>query len=186
MKLPKFLQESPNEATARRLYARAVERARQPVFYVALEVPDTPDGRFDLIAMHVMLLLRRLRRERNRAAEPAQALFDYMFADMDQNLREMGIGDMSIGKRIKGLARNFYGRIAAYDAGLDSEESQNLEDAVRRNVFRKMQPKDVHVMALAEYMRSCDAQLCGVPLDVLLSGRFAFAPLPATAETSVP
>lgn len=186
MKLPKFLQESPNEVTARRLYTGAVERAREPVFYVALKVPDTPDGRFDMIAVHVMLLLRRLRRERDRAAEQAQALFDYMFADLDQNLREMGIGDMSIGKRIKGMVQAFYGRIAAYDAGLDSKDTQRLEDAVRRNVFRKREPRDAHVAALADYMRSCDVQLCNVPLEVLLSGRFAFAPLPAAPATGVP
>src|SRR5262245_48094906 len=96
------------------LYAAAIAQARQPVFYAGLRVPDTVDGRFELVALHVFLILQRLKSE-PEATPFAQALFDTMFADMDRNLREMGVGDLSVGKKVKAMAQGLYGRIAAYE-----------------------------------------------------------------------
>ena len=114
----RLFRRSGRERAVDELYATVVAQARQPHFYAAWDVPDTAEGRFEMIALHAFLLLRRLKAERQRTATLAQDFFDLMFADLDRNLREMGIGDTGIGKRVKAMAQSFYGRIAAYDAGL--------------------------------------------------------------------
>jgi cytochrome b pre-mRNA-processing protein 3 len=98
---------------ADRLYGAAVAQARNPAFYVECRVPDTLDGRFDLIVLHLCLLIRRLRREGETGATLAQALFDTTFDDMDRSLREMGVGDLGVGRRVKAMASAFYGRATA-------------------------------------------------------------------------
>lgn len=164
------------------LYARAVAAARAVEFFRDLGVPDTPDGRFDMIAIHIFLVLRRLRREGEAGAELAQALFDLMFADMDQNLREMGVGDLSVGKRVKALATAFYGRIAAYDAGLDADEAA-LDEALRRNLYRRAAPMPGQSAAVAGYIRASDRMLEAQALAQLAAGQVDFAPAPATRPT---
>ena len=94
---------------ARRLYMVAVRQARDPILYTACGVADTLDGRFDLIVLHVVPLMRRLRQCDEGGRQLSQALFDVMFDDMDQSLREMGVGDLRVGKRVKQMARAFYG-----------------------------------------------------------------------------
>ena len=121
------------DEAAHRIYFSLVEQARQPGFYLSCGVPDTADGRFDMIILHAFLLLRRLKKDHEQTAELAQELFDLMFADMDQNLREMGLGDLAVGKRIKGMAAAFYGRIQAYEDGLAGNETM-LVDSLRRNL----------------------------------------------------
>ncbi len=163
--------------TARTLYITVVEQARRPGFYRDCGVPDTVDGRFDMIAMHAFLLLRRLRRDHGQTADLAQALFDLMFADMDQNLREMGVGDLGVGRRIKTMAKAFYGRLGAYEAGLAGDD-QALADALRRNLFRKTNPQEGDVAALARYMRREAAALDALGLDRLMAGEVRFGPAP--------
>lgn len=168
------------EASAGRLYRHAVEQARQPAFYLYCRVEDTPDGRFDMITLHVVLILRRLRRDHQRTERLAQALFDLMFADMDQNLRELGVGDMSVGKRIKAMAKGFYGRLAAYDAGLDAPEGDALEAALRRNLYRKTSPPAAAVTAMADYARAAADGLAAQSTDALMAGDVVFGAPPAT------
>lgn len=103
------------------VYNLAVGRARAPVFYRDLGVPDTVEGRFEMIALHVHLLCRRLTAAGKESGETAQALFDHMFLDMDRNLREMGTGDLVVGKRIKKMAHDYYGRAAALEEALAAE-----------------------------------------------------------------
>ena len=119
---------------AHRLYMAVVTRARDPLFYRELGVPDSLDGRFEMIALHAFLVMRRLKREGRAGAALSQALHDIMFADMDQSLRELGVGDLSVGRKVKAMARGLYGRIAAYEAGL-AEGGDRLVAAIRRNVY---------------------------------------------------
>jgi len=101
------------------LYKCIVEQARQPDFYTHHGVPDSLDGRFDMIVLHTFLVMRRLRTIASQAAgQLSQDLFDLLFADMDSNLREIGVGDLGVGKRVKKMAQAFYGRVEAYEAGL--------------------------------------------------------------------
>jgi cytochrome b pre-mRNA-processing protein 3 len=170
-----------NQASAEALYMTLVDQARQPVFYATFGVPDTVDGRFDMIALHAFLLLHRLRAEPS-ASDLGQEVFDLMFGDMDRNLREMGVGDLTIGKRIKTMAGAFYGRISAYDAALAADEPLVLEDALRRNLFRGTAPAAAQVAALAAYMRIQAASLADQPLDRLMAGAITFTqPQPVLA-----
>ena len=104
-------------ARAAGLYGAVVAQARQVVFYRDLGVPDTVDGRFELIVLHMVLLLRRLNREGDDGAALRQALFDVLLDDMDRSLREMGVGDLGVGRRVKAMGKAFYGRDAD-DGGL--------------------------------------------------------------------
>jgi len=175
------LFKSPfDHGTAHALYVSIVRQARHPAFYDRFEVQDTPEGRFDLVAVHTYLVLRLLRQERDRTKELAQALFDLMFADIDQNLREMGYGDTGVSKRIKKMAEGFYGRINAYDAGLDAAEQDKgslaaLEGALDRNLYRDTIASPKTVTAMAQYVRTQAASLTGQGIDAMMDGDVSFS-----------
>lgn len=181
MKLKKFFGPGPWEDAARKLYICVVKQARQPGFYLSCGVPDTADGRFDMIMLHAFLLLRRTKRDHDRTADLGQTFFDLMFADMDQNLREMGLGDLGVGKRVKGMAAAFYGRIQAYEDGLAGDD-QALADSLRRNLYRKTEPDDSQVLAVANYMRDAAARLDEADIDKLMGGDVDFGAPPAEPE----
>ncbi|MBM3732650.1 MAG: ubiquinol-cytochrome C chaperone [Acidimicrobiia bacterium] len=171
------------------LYQAAVTAARAPEFYSRLGVPDTPDGRFDMIAIHVFLALRRLQREqgptRNAAREIAQALTDILIADMDRNLREMGVGDLSVGKQVKALAAAFRGRVAAYDAALDRPDGMKdgLAEALGRNIFRRgSRAPENGIIRIAEHIRATDAALAGQPWPSIAAGIIVFPPPPGASK----
>jgi cytochrome b pre-mRNA-processing protein 3 len=161
-------------AAADVLYRAIVEAARRPTLFAGLGVPDTMDGRYEMVALHAYLVLRRLKRDHRATQALAQALFDRMFLDFDHALREAGAGDLGVGRRVKRMATGFYGRIAAYDAGLDGE---GLEEAIRRNVFGTVEPAEAAVSRLAAYLQAADGALAGQPTASLLGGRVAFPDL---------
>lgn len=186
MKMKEFFNPWPRPwDAARRLYVCVVKQARQPGFYLTCGVPDTADGRFDMILLHAFLLLRRTKRDHDRTAYLGQAFFDLMFADMDQNLREMGLGDLAVGKRVKGMAAAFYGRIQAYEDGLAGDEAA-LVDSLRRNLYRKTEPDDSQLSTVADYMRREAARLDHIDTDRLLRGELDFGPAPAAPEKVPP
>lgn len=158
-------------------FERIVERAREPYFYTALGVPDTLDGRFELVALHAFLVLNRLRHDNGETGPFAQALFDIMFADFDRALREMGVADLGVGRRIKAMARGFYGRIAAYGRGLADPVA--LAQALRRNLYGTATPRDEHVAAAADYLQRQAAALAKQQAASLIAGVVRFAPLEA-------
>ena len=171
--LERLLGRSHTEKIADALYGRAVEQARQPAFYMAMGVSDTVDGRFEMIALHVFLILRRLKRDNARTQAVAQALFDTMFTDMDRGLREMGAGDLGVGRRVKVMAKAFYGRVAAYEQGLKSANS-DLDEAVLRNIFRGEARNREHAIAISSYLREQANTLDGQSVDALLEGKVRF------------
>lgn len=174
------LRRGRADAAARALYESVVAQARRPGFFAAHGVPDTLDGRFEMIALHAHLVLRRLGKDARKpeSSKLAQALFDLMFADMDQSLREMGVGDLSVGRKIRGMAEAYYGRAAAYDAGLNGGDGL-LAAALRRNLYGTVEPEETAVAAMAEYVRRQDAHLSGQPAAALGQGRIDFLPAPA-------
>ncbi len=109
-----FLRRRPLERQALDLYALAVEQARQPQFYTDLGVQDRIDARFEIYTLHVLLLFVRLRYEGPRGAEMAQKLFEHYVSALDNVLRELGVGDVSVGKKMRKLGEALYGRMAAY------------------------------------------------------------------------
>ena len=169
-------------ASAESLYGSAVYAARNAAFYNEIGVPDTVDGRFEMISLHVYLLLRRLKSMEPDGKQVSQMLFDTMFDDMDRTLREMGVGDLGVGRRVKEMARAFYGRIAAYDDGLDASTEEALGMALSRNVFRTEEWQAPGILALAAYVRTAVRQLDGVDAVTLVAGDVSF-PSPAGAAT---
>ena len=172
---------------ARQLYQAAVGQARARLWYRDLGVPDTPEGRFEMIALHVALLLRRLRREGVLGQALGQQLFDAMFVDLDGSLRELGVGDLSVGGYVKRLASNLYARMDALDRGLaarddDLEPGGALEPMLRANVYHDTVPTDAQVAALARRLALQDRGLAGQGRAVLCSGTVVWLePKPACA-----
>lgn len=147
--IKKLLQHNPY-ADVVPLYESIVKWSRQKVFYEELGVPDTLDGRFEMISLHMFAVLHRLKNE-NQCETFSQQLFDLFFADMDQCLREMGVGDTGIGTRIKQMAQGFYGRLKSYEESVALEEL--LLDALRRNVYGTVLTVDQgHLRGIEKYL----------------------------------
>ncbi len=159
------------------LYGAAVGAAREPWLYDRLAVPDTLDGRFDTVGLLVILLIQRLRNDPDPAGAPlAQAVFDAMFADMDLNLREMGVGDLSVGKKVKEMWNAFHGRARAYEAAVEAGDADAMAQAVLRNIWRR-EPEaepDAAAAALARYAMVVAAALASQPMAALVQGQAHF------------
>ena len=155
------------------LFAAASAHARQPALYLAGGVADTPEGRFELYSLHVVLVLHRLKGEGTQAAEVAQALFDAYVRNLDHALREMGVGDLSVGKKMRKLGEAFYGRVKAYDEALgESSEAAALEALIGRTVLEGREGADPS--DLAAYTRRAAAALAAQPLAEILEARLAW------------
>ena len=154
-------------------YRRVVEQARQRVFFADYGVPDTLDGRFELICLHAFLYLHRLKADRPQASPLCQSFFDRMFADFDRSLREMGVGDLSVGKHVKRMARAFYGRILSYEAGLAGDNSA-LALALARNVFGTVSAPECAADDMAAYVRRAVLALRRQSAANLLAGDISF------------
>ena len=96
-----FLRRDNSLSNVDKVYGIVVDQSRQPIFYRELLIPDNIDGRFDVLSLHMFFIFSRLKNEEQIGADFSQSLFDTMFVDMDQSLREMGVGDLSVGKRVK-------------------------------------------------------------------------------------
>ncbi|NBN62516.1 ubiquinol-cytochrome C chaperone [Microvirga tunisiensis] len=162
------------------LYGAIVAQARQPELYSRLGVPDTIDGRFDMMILHAVLLFRRLQGEGKEVAAVSQSVFDIFFADMDGSLREMGISDNAVPKKVKRMAEAFYGRAAAYGAALDAGDVHALAAAIDRNVFADAS-SPASALALAHYAVKSAAQLSAAPVKEILAARL---PWPAPGEAA--
>jgi cytochrome b pre-mRNA-processing protein 3 len=162
------------------LHLAIVTQARQPAFYTALGVPDTLDGRFELIALHGFLVMHRLKAD-PAGTELARDLAETIFDDLDASLREMGAGDLGVGRRVKKMGEAFYGRIAAYDAGL--ADGGDLRDALRRNLYGTVQPAAETLAAAEIYVRNCFNILKNCDFSDLLKGSLS---LPAPPADGVP
>jgi cytochrome b pre-mRNA-processing protein 3 len=183
MRLPKLFRR--RHPAVDMLYGRIVGQAREPAFYAVSRVADTVQGRFEMIALHMFLMLHRLKREGGRGADLAQDLFDLMFQDMDRNLRELGTGDLAVGKRIKTLAQGLYGRVAAYERGLLPGNDSLLHEALVRNVYDGVPADPVGLASLAAYLRRAADSLAAQDYDKIAVGQISFAPLPETAPPAV-
>ncbi len=176
-----FSRRSADDTAA--LYRSIVTEARHPEFYLAYGVPDTVTGRFDMIVLMIAVVLHRLRAEpevepegRRRAdggpdpALRAQELVDFFFSDMDRSMREMGVGDLSMSKRMKKLAHAWNGRFIAYDAALDDEDASELAAAISRNVLADVDDRS-GAAALASHVLAATSRLSGTAVADVLAGR---------------
>lgn len=173
MILTRLFGRRGNREVTDALYERIVAAARQPALYSEWSVPDTPLGRFEMISLHMILFLHRVRGEAGAMAEVAQTLTEEFFADVDSSVRELGVGDAGVPKRVKRLARMFYGRIASYGDALDREDSTALAAALARNV-RPGAGEWPGAGPLASYALAARAALGSQSSRDLLSGQVAF------------
>ncbi len=168
-----LLRRNPPKSTIQALYGVIVAQSRLPSFYLRYGVPDTVDGRFEMIVLHLVLLNARISREPGRFGALEPALFNRFCTDLDHNLREMGVGDLTVPRRIKGYAEAFYGRGAAYRAALAAGDRTTLVAALARNVHGRDEPDDAAGL-LADYVVVAVAALDGVAADALMQGRVSF------------
>jgi cytochrome b pre-mRNA-processing protein 3 len=176
----RLFRRDPLAATIAALYGAIVAQARIPAFYLDFGVPDTPEGRFDLVVLHLALVCRRLGRAEGLDQVSGQALsqgvFDMFCRDMDHNLREMGVGDLSVPKKMKKLGEAFYGRLEAYDRALVAADDVELAAALSRNVQGEGAQGTPAATArrLAAYVRAAAAHLAALPIADFRNGKVSF------------
>ena len=196
MGLLDFLKPRDKTASVQGAYVSIVKQARRPELYAPGCAPDNFDGRFDMMALHVHLVLRRMRALGMGRSEVGQDLFDMFFKDMDQAMREAGVGDMGVGKKVQKMVEAFYGRATAYDGVLDaqgdnaqgdnepgenaSSDISDIYDILSRNLYpdAAISPQqEAGLRALTAYALALEAHLAGLTLDDILSGQgFKAAP----------
>jgi cytochrome b pre-mRNA-processing protein 3 len=158
--------------TIEAIYGMIVTQAREPVFYRELGVSDTVNGRFDMLLLHLWIVLQRLKSAED-GTELSQALFDHFCIDMDDNLREMGVGDLTVPKRMQAFGEAFYGRSAAYDRAL-AEGSEALAQALCKNILNGEGIEKAR--QLARYTKAAIMALAGADDVALLQASWRFPP----------
>lgn len=148
-------------------YRSIVAQSRQPRLYADWGVPDTVTGRFDMISIHMALVLRRLKNEGGEAGKFAQALVDLFFRDMDRSHRELGITDLGIPTRIKKLGNVFYGLAQVLTAALDRSDHGAVEEILVRNVYGAANPG---AAPLASYIEDEAKRLAATPTTAITAG----------------
>lgn len=173
----KFFKRNASADAAANAYQEIIGQSRLPVFYTRFGVPDTLDGRFDLLVLHTALVLIRLKGAKGESEAFSQGLFDTLFTDMDQSLREIGVSDISIGKKVKEMGRAFYGRLEAYEAALQApvgEREDALSRALLRNLYRGESAAEAHTGEMAGYVRAQAAYLDGRSEELITAGDIGF------------
>ena len=160
-----LFRRASNDAVIDRLYLSVVAASRQPPLYADLHVPDTFEGRFECLALHAILVLRRLQSCEAPGPAMAQHLVDTVFKHFDRTLREMGVGDTTVPKRMKTMAEAFGGRSAAYDVALRGGQAA-LADALVRNVYAGKRD----AAPLTDYVEAAVAALAMTPLQAFVDG----------------
>jgi cytochrome b pre-mRNA-processing protein 3 len=168
-----LFRKNTDSAPVYAVYNAIVAQSRRPQFYAEWGVPDTVTGRFDMISLHLALLFRRLRSEEQATKAFSQAVFDLFFKDMDRSLREMGVGDLSIAKRIQKMGNLFFGLLANINGAMDSGDVAALEAVLERNIYADI--ADPPVAQLAAYMLDEAEHLAGQPIDAILSGNLSMS-----------
>jgi cytochrome b pre-mRNA-processing protein 3 len=171
--LSRLFRSQPSREAGRALYAALVEQSRAPALYEGLGAPDTTEGRFEIYTLHLMLLLDRLKQNGEQAKDVSQALFDTYLKGLDDALREMGVGDLSVGKKMRKLGEACYGRVKSYQAAFAVlPETGPLRDLLTRTVYAEAEAGGAP--ALADYVAAQRESLAGQPIEALLEGRVAW------------
>jgi cytochrome b pre-mRNA-processing protein 3 len=173
-RLMQFLGFGPrsNEVVVNALFAAIVAAARAPVLYERFGVPDTPLGRFEMMSLHMGLVLRAARGVEGPLRDLTQTLTEEFFTDVDHSLRELGIGDSGVPKRMKKLASMFYGRVDAYTRAIDDQDASALAAALERNITPDAKMRDP--MGLASHVMHAAAAADRSIADGFAEGRIDF------------
>ena len=163
-------QRKLEEKPAERLYQSIMQASRQPGLYTEFEVHDHLDSRFDMLCLHISLLMGRLRMLPEDVHKPLnQELFDRFFADMDFTLREMGVGDLGVGKRVRKMSEAFMGRLLAYTKSLERNDKTELAQVLARNIRRSHDCNDVD-LRMADYVLESRDRLSAVSDNEMQAG----------------
>lgn len=161
-----FTRKKPYREDAIRVFSVLQQQSRNPCFYEALRVPDTTEGRFDLLTLHIFMIIERMKSESIGKAF-SQALFDVTFESIDQGYREIGVGDMGVPKRMKKLMLAFNGRLHAYSEAYEKRDKSAFMEAIDRNIYDTVQieySQDIsgrmtdYAFSCLEYLQSLDVQ----------------------------
>lgn len=174
-----FGRRKSNAEIVKLQYEQLTDAARRPIFYTQLHVPDTVMGRFNLLTIHLMLYLRMTKEASEPVQALAQELVDAFFEDIDHSIRELGIGDASVPKRMKKLAKMFYGRAEAYGAALDNRDEAALATALARNIFPEEEAPNLS--GLAQEILHIDLIFKDTSQEDLARGHVAFPDFVAVA-----
>jgi cytochrome b pre-mRNA-processing protein 3 len=171
--LLKWLRRASPTDTIEAIYGAIVAQARSPAFYADFNVPDTVEGRFDMIVLHLFLLMRRFKRGGPEQQKLGQALMERFCSDLDANLREMGVGDLTVPKKMQKFAEAFYGRSATYERALVAGDRNAGSVAIARNIFGQDHPLG-GARQLSDYMFAAAAVLDASPDSAITEGRFSY------------
>ncbi|MEZ5775373.1 MAG: ubiquinol-cytochrome C chaperone family protein [Hyphomicrobiaceae bacterium] len=179
-----LIRDRSLKPSADQLYGASVAAARDPALFRGLGVADTIEGRFEILIVHLFVVLDRLRAEGEAGAELARALVERFFEALDDTMREMGVGDVTVPKKMHKAAGAFYGRLDAYATAIRAASPEPLADALRRNVYGRDRADgpadgqaDDRADALACHVRAMAATLATQPLDGLSRGVVVFPPV---------
>lgn len=172
--LKRLFKPRPAKIAGQSLYAQTVAQARSTALYVTLGVPDTAEGRFEIYSLHVWLVLDRLTGHGEQAAETSQALCDAYISALDNALRELGVGDLGVGKRMRKLGEAFFGRIRSYQAAMAGlPDTTALQALLTRTVYAEVESR--RVVDLAGYIVTQRQALSSFPLEQLYAGDLTWA-----------
>lgn len=177
-----FRKNKVNHALMVRQYDLLNRSARNPVFFESMNVPDTVMGRFEMLSIALILYFRRTSSAGDPVKAIAQEIVEAFFEDLDHSMRELGIGDNGVPKRLKKLAGMFYGRLDSYARALEAGDADALAAALRRNIHPENTDEALSMRALADYMIVAENELKSVPESVLAKGE---ASLPAAEKEIV-
>jgi cytochrome b pre-mRNA-processing protein 3 len=169
-----LFRRTPWDRTITSLYGTIVAQARAPAFYQIYGVPDTVNGRFEMVVLHAVILLHRLRAEPALTQPLGQGIFDMFCNDMDGTLREMGVGDLAVPRSMRRIGEAFYGRQAVYEPALTSPERGPLAAALARNVFGIATESAVGADSLAAYVQEAVRHLAAQEAATLVRGELRF------------
>lgn len=159
-----WFRNNPRRELIDRLFEVVSEASRAPALYRDHGVPDTVEGRFECLTLHVFLVLRRLKALPGEGPDVAQDLIDALFRHLDLSLRNLGVADLSVGKKVKKLAQSVYARVSAYDAALAAGDADALTQALSRNILGGGSAD-----GLTAYVRAAVAHLEGLDLPAILA-----------------
>lgn len=168
-----FQSRSPVHQTATELYGAIVTQARAPAFYARHGVPDTPDGRYEVIVLHLFLVLERLQSTGELDRDLSQNLIEVFIEDMDDSMREMGVGDLSVPRKVKKAAAGLYDRAGVYRLALAADTGEALAAALEASIPAQ-DGEPLKASDLAQYMRACAAHLAQQPVASVSAGRITF------------
>lgn len=169
-------KKNANQRIVERQYAHLTAAARQPYLYAALDVPDTVMGRLEMLSAVLILYFRRTRSSATSGQEIAQQIVDAFFQDIDHSIRELGISDVGVPKRMKKLAARFYGRLESYAAALDGGSKDTLALALKRNIYPQETETAPDMHGLARYLFAAEAHLTATEERVIETGEAQLPP----------